>query len=148
MKYYVLSCFNIWFFLVERKKNEIMKMECWMVKPLFLVQMVTNLNLPMWMVLFRVSTTRNFCDIYVFWKIREILGRAVYFAANGASEERTYVDNIPHGQYFENFVKSQFNLIFCKNSWNFRSCNFVFNKWWYWRKNLWKWPTSWYCNLR
>ena len=25
------------------------------------------------------------------------LGRAVYFAANGASEERTYVDNIPHG---------------------------------------------------
>ena len=24
-------------------------------------------------------------------------GRAVYFAANGASEERTYVDNIPHG---------------------------------------------------
>ena len=25
------------------------------------------------------------------------LGRAVYHASNGASEERTYVDNIPHG---------------------------------------------------
>ena len=26
-----------------------------------------------------------------------LIGRAVYHASNGASEERTYVDNIPHG---------------------------------------------------
>ena len=25
------------------------------------------------------------------------IGRAVYYAANGASEERTYVENVPHG---------------------------------------------------
>ena len=40
---------------------------------------------------------KNRSIIKLFGKIREIPGRAVYFAANGASEERTYVDNIPHG---------------------------------------------------